>query len=199
MTFSHLNRRLHLYLAMSLLPWFLMYAASSFAFSHGDYFEERDRAKGVPLMTKRFERSYDIDVPAEGDLKAVGARIVRDNGIEGSFGAYRQSPDEVDVYVYTFLHSMQLKYFVREKRLVAEDRRFRFDHFLTGMHARGGFEGPGLLEKTWGVVVDLVCLGMLLWIATGLYMWWKLRATRGWGWLALLGGFASFGLLLWRL
>lgn len=199
MTFSHLNRRLHLYLALSLLPWFLMYAASSYAFSHSQYFDARDDAKGLPMWTARFERAYDIDIPAEGDLRPLGARMMADNGIQGSFGVYRQSPNQLNVYVYTFLHSVQLKYFIQEKKLIAEDRRFRFDHFLTGMHARGGFEQPGFLDKFWGVAIDLVCLGLLLWIATGLYMWSQLRAHRGWGWLALLGGCASFGFFLYRL
>ncbi len=39
MTFSHLNRRLHVYLAPGLLPWFLMYAASSLPFAHSQFFD----------------------------------------------------------------------------------------------------------------------------------------------------------------
>ena len=34
MTFNHLNRRLHLYLSLTLLPWFLVYAVSSLAIHH---------------------------------------------------------------------------------------------------------------------------------------------------------------------
>lgn len=199
MTFSHLNRRTHLYLAMALLPWFLMYGASSLVFSHGRYFDDLDKAKGLPLWTQRFDRPYSIEVPESGDLRAVGERIMKDSGLSGAFGSYRQSPNQLNVYVYTSLYSTQVKYFIQEHRLVAEDRRFRFDQFLTGLHARGGFEQDGFLNTLWGVVVDIVCLGFLLWIATGLYMWWKLKQTRSWGWLALAGGFVSFGLFLWRL
>ena len=32
MTFSHINRRTHLYLGLSLLPWLFMYAISSATF-----------------------------------------------------------------------------------------------------------------------------------------------------------------------
>ena len=199
MTFPHFNRRLHLYLALTLLPWFLMYGISSFAFAHGDYFEQRDKAKGLPLWTTRFERSYSIEVPDTGDLRPVGERIMRDNGLTGSFGTYRESANQIDVYIYTFLHSTQVKYRINEKKLIVEDRRFRFDHFLTGMHGRGGFEQASLLDKLWGVLVDLVCLGMILWIATGLYMWWTVPRVRAWGWLALLGGIASFALFLSKL
>jgi len=40
--------------------------------------------------------------------------------------------------------------------------------------------------------VDLVCLGFIVWIATGIYMWWQLRRTRSWGFLALGSGVLLF-------
>ena len=49
MTFPHFNRRLHLYLGLALLPWFLMYGLSSVPFAHSQYFEDRDKANGLPI------------------------------------------------------------------------------------------------------------------------------------------------------
>lgn len=199
MNFSHFNRRLHLYLAMSLLPWFLMYGFSSIPFSHAAYFESLDKAKGIPLWTLRFEKQpYEVEIPAGTELRPVGEKILRDAGLQGAFGVYRQSANQLNVYLYSFFRSTQLKYFINEKKLVAEDRRFRWDHFLTGMHAKGGFEQGGW-HNVWGVVVDLACFGMLLWVVTGVYMWWKLPATRFWGWVAMLSGIGVFGLFLWLL
>jgi hypothetical protein len=199
MTLSHLNRRAHLYFALTFAPWFLMYGVSSYAFNHNDFFEARDKAKGEPLWLKRFEKSYEIAIPAEGSLKAVGKKIMDDNGLAGSFGTYRQSPNQLNVYIYTFWKSTQVKYFINEKKLVAEDRRFRLEHFLTGMHAKGGFEQEGFLNGLWSVIVDLVCIGMAGWVFTGLIMWWQLPSTRRWGWLAVVGGIGSFGIFLARL
>jgi len=198
MKLHHLNRRVHLYLALVLLPWFLMYGVSSIPFSHNQYFEERDKAKGVPLWTKRFERSYEIAIPDGPELRAVADQIVKDTGIEGAHGAYRQNANQVNVYVYTFWKSTQVKYFIKEKKLIAEDRRFRWEHFLTGMHAKGGFDQGGL-HNLWGVIVDLVCLGMFLWVFTGIVMWWTLPFARIWGWVAIVSGSASFAWFLWRL
>jgi len=42
------------------------------------------------------------------------------------------------------------------------------------------------------LLVDTVCLGILIWIASGLYMWWQIRHVRLWGALALSGGLISF-------
>lgn len=194
MTFSHLNRRTHLYLGLFLTPWVLMYAVSSIPFSHNSYFEERDRKAGLPLWTKTYEGPYDLgSIPESGSLKALGARIAHDFHMpDASYGVYRQGPNQLNIYVHTFWKSTQFKYFINEQRLTAEDRRFRWDHFLTGMHARGGYEDVRIFPIAWAVLIDVVCLGFLIWIGSGLYMWWCLPGLRKWGWVAILGGAASF-------
>jgi hypothetical protein len=200
MSFHLLNRRLHLYLGLALLPWFALYGVSSIPFSHGAYFEERDKAKGLPNWTTRFERAYSVPVPEGTDLRRLGARILKDSGVAGgSWGVYRQGPNRIDVYVHRPFESVQIRYLTAERKLVALDKRFRWDHFLTGMHAKGGFEQESLLEDSWGVLVDLVCIAILVWIASGIVMWWQMPRLRGWGWLALAGGCVSFAFFVWRL
>lgn len=201
MTFSHLNRRVHLYLGLFLLPWFFTYGISSVPFAHGQFFESRDAAKGLPLWTLRAEIAVDLAVPEdEAGLRRLGAALLDKAGIhDTSFGAYRQTPTQINVYSYSFWRSTQLKYLVDQKKLTVEDRRFRWDHFLTGMHARGGFEQEGFLATSWSVVVDLVCVGMIVWVASGMYMWWGIPAHRRWGWLAILAGASSFLLFTLRL
>lgn len=194
MTFTHVNRRLHLYLGLALLPWLFMYGISSIPFAHNHYFERRDAAKGLPLWTLRAEHRVDLPIPGQAaELRRLGAALLDRAGIAGtSFGAYRQSPTQVNVYSYSFWKSTQLKYFADRGILTVEDRRFRWDHFLTGMHARGGFEQDSLLVRSWSVVVDVVCAAIVVWIATGIYMWWGAPGTRRWGFAALAGGTISF-------
>jgi len=201
MTFNQFNRRTHLYLGLFLLPWFFMYGISSLPFAHSPFFDRRDAAKGLPLWTLRAEHTVDLPVPEdEKALRSLGATLLETAGIHGtSFGAYRQSPTQLNVYSYSFWHSTQLKYFPEQKKLTVEDRRFRWDQFLTGMHARGGFEQEGFLQNSWSIVVDLVCAGMILWIASGLYMWWGIPGHRRWGWVAILGGAVSFLFFTMRL
>ncbi len=203
MTLGHLNRRVHLYLGLALLPWFLMYGISSIPFAHSAFFDERDRAKGQPDWTLRFERIVDVEVPATDEpaaLRDLGARLLAEARIAGTaFGTYRQAPSQINVYWSSFWHSTQLEYFADERRLRVKDRRFRWDHFLTGMHARGGFEQDGFLQNSWSAVVDLVSLGMIVWVGSGLYMWWGIPAHRRWGWLAIAAGTGSFLLFAVRL
>jgi hypothetical protein len=201
MTFAHLNRRTHLYLGLALLPWLFMYGISSIPFAHNQFFEQRDARKGLPLWTLRAEYRFDVPVPDEAKaLRSLGAVLLARAGIENtSFGVYRQSPAQLNVYSYSFWKSTQLKYFVDEKRVTVEDRRFRWEHFLTGMHARGGFEQEGLLQNSWSVIVDVVCLAIVLWVASGVYMWWGLPGSRRWGLLAIVAGCVSFVVFTMRL
>lgn len=196
MNWRHINRRTHLYLALFLSPWFLLYAVSSIPFSHSAYFDALDKAKGLPRWTVMFDKQpYEAPVPEGNELRSFADRIVAEHGLSGSYGAYRQGPNQINVYIHRPFQSMQFKYFIREKRLVREEGRFRWDWFLTGMHAKGGFAQGGW-HNAWAIVVDLVCLGFLTWVVSGLVMWWQLRSTRFWGWVSLLGGLAAFGLFV---
>jgi len=195
MTFSHFNRRLHLYLGLTLLPWFFIYGLSSVPFSHPSW-GQKIYQDGVPNWKLRFERTYELPLPVDGDLKQIGALLANEAGANGTYGAYRPNPNRINVYVHTFWNATQLSYDVPAKKLKAEDRRFRWDQWLTGIHARGGFQHDGWLDDAWAVVVDVVNTGFLVWIASGLYMWWQLPQCRKWGWLTLGASVGSFVIFL---
>lgn len=201
MKWNVLNRRLHLYLALVLLPWFLLYGISSIPFAHPSWGDAIYK-DGSPDWINKREMPFDAPLPqgnAPDVLKPLGDRIVRELQLDGNYGTYRQSPTQVNVYVYTAWHSTQVKYLLDQKKLVIEDRRFRWDQFLTGLHAQGGFEQPRFAADAWAVAIDFVCLGFLIWIVTGLVMWWQTPVTRRWGWVAIIGGMASFAVLVWML
>ena len=67
---------------------------------------------------------------------------------------------------------------------------------LIRLHERTGYGRGGFLHDLWAVIVDVFCVGTLAWIATGLYLWWKLSVARRWGWIALGGGMATIAILL---
>ncbi|BDC48671.1 hypothetical protein F183_A09870 [Bryobacterales bacterium F-183] len=202
MRFNILNRRAHLYLGLFLTPWVLLYAISSIPFSHSQYFDALDKAKGQPDWYKTYEGPYDLGpIPEKGSLRPLALKVAQDFQMaDQSVGAYKPNADQLMVFVYTFWNSTQFRYFHKEHRIVREQKRFRWDHILTGMHARGGFEDTRFFAVSWSIVVDLVCLGFLLWIASGLYMWWTLPGSvRTWGWVAIASGVVSFAVFLIRL
>ena len=212
MNFPQINRRVHLYLSLGLLPWVLMYGISSYFFAHPDVGKSwyGDRMQWTPRATAANALPADVAIPAAGaeqtQMREFGRRVLEAAGMSdvfgsASFGAYRTGPKQINIYVYRFRGSSQVKVDTESRRFVAEDQQFRWDHFFTGMHSRGGFSQDGFWQDVWAVIVDVASIGFLLWVATGLYMWWTLgaRTARAWGWVALLGGVLSFAVFLMKL
>ena len=56
-----------------------------------------------------------------------------------------------------------------------------------------------MLATSWSVVVNLVCLALIVWIASGLYMWWHLPGQQRWGAIAIAAGTATFVLFTFAL
>jgi hypothetical protein len=182
-------RRVHLYLGMFLLPWVFMYGLSSVPFNHSPWFQSR---YGPEQWIARIDRPYHHPIPPEAEWKAFGGRILQDLGLKGDYGVYRANDKQFNVYLFNFWSATRITYFIDQQRILAEDRKFRWDHFLTALHARGGFEQESIRHTAWGVTVDIVCVGIVLWIATGIYMWWLIPQCRWWGIAAIGGGAAAF-------
>ena len=111
MTFNQINRRFHLYLALILLPWSLMYGISSIQLAHRGFLDSF-YGDGIPHWAELSDRPYNRPVPesmSDEELRLLCTQIAEN-----------------------------------------------------------------------------------LWVASGLYMWWQLKQTRHWGFIALVSGIVSF-------
>ena len=195
--FQYLNRRAHLYLGMFCLPWFIMYGITSLAFNHPSWFNNgNDQPGGQWEETASWTAT--VEVPAEGEIpQEVSKALLQIAGIHSNaFGGYRQGPDQMVVYIPSFREMKQLIYRPGDKQLVLRERKKFSQQFLTGLHARGGYQHDSFLNDAWALIVDLVCSAYVLWVITGIIMWWRVPKMRGWGAIALAGGFLSFGLFM---
>lgn len=193
--FDRVNRRIHLYLGLILIPWVTMYGLSSFMISHHAWF----RSQSDPPWSPLFDREYRHPVPEKGDLRAVASEILKDNNLEGAFYVERPSPTELRITRRSFFNQTRLTYLVNEQKLRAERQPFHWDQVVVRMHFRGGYHHPLFLNLLWAIMVNVVCVAFLAWIASGLIMWWRLSKTRVWGAVAIGAGALSFALLIWRL
>jgi len=66
----------------------------------------------------------------------------------------------------------------------------------TFMHLRGGYGQPGFGNTFWGLLVDAACAGIIIWVVSGLIMWWRLPRLRTWGTIAVAARILSFTLLV---
>lgn len=58
--------------------------------------------------------------------------------------------------------------------------------FLTRLHLASGFPNDRGTKWFWAVVVDAMAFVMVFWGASGLFMWWQVKATRRLGLVVLL-------------
>jgi hypothetical protein len=64
------------------------------------------------------------------------------------------------------------------------------------MHRRRGYGTPYLSDDLWAITVDLFIFASVLWVASGIWMWWELKVTRRWGTISILGGIAILAFFL---
>ena len=199
MTLNLIVRRTHLYLGLLVAPWMLMYGLSSAVYNHQPFLRARFPV-AQPEWTLAFEQPCHVILPEdEAQLRAAGARLLKEHGLEGvAFSVYRSGPI-FNVYLPHFWHPRRLVYDTTRARLTLERRQFAWYEFLTHQHGRGGYQQPSVLDKVWACSVDLVCVALLVWVATGLYLWWQLPMCRRAGLVALLGGVAAFAVFLLKL
>jgi len=199
-SFNKINRRTHLYLGLALLPWLLMYAVSSAIVIHPSTFNPRE-ALPRELVS---EKSYDKPVDLKGannspELRAAAEQVLKNLDIEGGFWADKPNPDTLHIERFSFRGATRLTYSAKKQTIKIEHQKMRVPQVIQRMHFRGGFQQPDLGNNSWGVLVDFTCITILIWVITGLIMWWQLPKLRMWGMLALTGGILSFVLLIWTL
>lgn len=193
MTFDKINRRAHLYLGLVLAPWFLLYAASGFVLNHGAWFQGAPQS---PAWTRSFDHAYRLPpIKDDDDEDVLAEKILRDHGLLGRYRADFDEDGNLVVNRAKLSGNIRLTYYPAEGRVIGEEQHVRWPQLLTSAHFRAGFEYPFFLELLWGSLIDLLIVSSLLWIASGIYLWWQLKRLRTWGWVSLGAGMVTFTLL----
>ena len=143
--------------------------------------EDRARARIQPSCTAR-----------RGPSSGGRARLER-SGDGRTLFAGRPGPKRLNINPANFWKRKRITYFIDQHKVVVQRmEQVRWYQILVGFHLRSGYRHEDFLSDLWAATLDLVCIAFLLWIASGIYMWWKIRPTRFWGMTALVGGFVCF-------
>lgn len=191
--FSKILRRTHLYLALFLTPWVLMYTLSTFVMNHRDWF--RGRPPVPPRWERVSEQVYDGQFPSGASTSIQAAQILMSLGIDGAHQAAMRDGKLV-IQRNTATQPLRLTFTPESKQLLLERQAPNASAFLERMHRRRGFETGYALDGVWAFTVDLFIAGVIFWALSGLWMWWELKVTRTLGALALVGGVALFAFFL---
>jgi len=193
--FSKILRRTHMYLALFMAPWVLVYAFSTFVMNHRDWF--RGHNAPPPKFETERDFTYDGSFPEGAQPKEVGLQLLQSLQMEGAFQANRRPRDGmIVVNRMEPIRPVRLTYNPATKNVLVERQVFAGTPFLERMHRRGGFQHDFLLEDLWAFSVDLFIVTILFWAASGLWLWWEMKLTRKLGALFLAAGFGLFAFFL---
>ena len=189
---SKLIRRTHLFLALFLMPWILMYAVSTLTMHHRALFtgEHRRVDPGYEVMR---EEAYSPPFTGDEDRQVAARRILQDLDLDGAF-TVRGSLDREALIIERDrpIGSYRITYEPNPGTVRVERQRFGMTYFLEMLHRRRGYQHSFWGNDLWALIVDGIILSILVWAATGLWMWWEMARTRRLGALCLGAGVAFF-------
>jgi hypothetical protein len=192
---AKLIRRTHMYLALFLFPWMLMYALSTLAMNHRGLFTAAYGTAPVPYERER-ELIYDGMFPEGAELRTISRQILASLGLDGAHGVSRRADGAIVINRNDLVTPRRLTFSPADRRVVVEKMQPRANAFLERFHRRRGYATGYALDTAWAVSVDLVIIAMVFWVLSGLWMWWEMKATRRLGAGAVLSGAALFAFYL---
>lgn len=194
--FSLVVRRVHLFAALFLTPWVLLYATSTLVMHHEAWFAgEADGA--APAWALVAERQYAPATEDAGDTWTVARGVLRDLDMEGAFSTSGSIGEgTLTIYRDRALQSYRVTVSRDAGTVRVERRRLDVPRLLEMLHRRRGYSQPFVPDLLWALTVDVVVLAILAWVASGLWMWWEMERTRKLG-VAFAGvGSLAFVVLL---
>jgi hypothetical protein len=187
--FSKLIRRTHMYLALFLTPWMLVYAVSTIAMNHRmprptTFIQERDLT---------YTNTFEPGTPP----REIARQILADLNLDGAFGVQGPAADgRLTINRQSMLSPRRITFTPEDGHLVIERFELETSGFLNRFHRRRGYQQPYAADMAMAVSVDAVVIAMVFWALSGLWMWWEMRATRLWGIACVATGIGIFALFI---
>ncbi len=191
--FSKVLRCTHMYLALFLAPWLLMYAVSTLAMNHRDIFRKAYGTTTPPFVKER-ETNFHGALP--DDAKAKAAVLLASLGLDGAHSASARNDGALVINRLDAISPRRITFTPSTGSILVEKQQFRTNNFLERIHRRRGFYQNYLLDDMWGFMVDLATFAMVFWSLSGIWMWWEMKATRAIGLLAASSGLVIFAFYL---
>ncbi len=188
-------RRIHLYLALFLTPWVLMYGLSTMAMNHHQSLRALYGGEAPPFEPKRDE-AYTREFGREENRQQIARQILIDLDLDGRFRVNGEPQRKLTILRMDPISPTRVIYLPQEQRIKVAVQQLRSPNMLARLHMRQGFRTDYAVDDAWAVSVDLVIGAMLFWAGSGLWLWWELKVTRAFGALAMLVGVGLFALFL---
>jgi hypothetical protein len=188
---SNVVRRTHMYLALFLCPWVLMYALSTLAMNHRAVFIERYGPGAPPYVVERTAR-YDGAFADNAEPRAIARPLLASLDLDGAYSVTRRNDGAIVITRHDLITPRRITYSPTDRMLIVERMQHRTNALLERFHRRRGYATGYALDTAWAVSVDVFIAAAIFWAVSGLWMWWEMKITRVAGLCAALSGAALF-------
>ena len=193
--FTKVVRRIHMYLALFLMPWMLIYALSTLLMNHHEWVSQWYSTQNPAFVVEK-EISYAKTFSGDALLETIAGEVLRDLGMDGAHNVRGGEGKPIIINRFDPIAQKRITYDPAQSSVLVEREEYRTPAFLGKMHRRRGYQHPYLTDDAWGFSVDLAVLAMMFWCLSGIWMWWNLRTARKWAGISMVSGFALFALFL---
>lgn len=195
---SRLLRRTHMYLALFLFPWVLMYAASTLVMNHRAIFIARYGPGAPPYQAERTIR-YDGTFSENAVPRDISQAILASLDLDGSHNVTRRQDGAIVITRSDLTTPRRITYTPADGTVVVERMQHRANAFLERFHRRRGYATGYALDTVWAVSVDLFIAAAIFWALSGLWMWWEMKVTRTLGLAAAVAGALLFAVYIFAI
>lgn len=189
-------RWLHLYTALFLAPWLLIYASSAFFLNHNEWFREYFNfiPPGWAVIQEQDFKSSEISL----DTPELEARkLLTKLDLQGEYRVLANSDhSKLVVLRYSGAGDYRVTWLRSQGKAIVErfgpSSLYGYLHYL---HFKSGYERQQTASDMWAMVVDFVTISIWIWVISGLYFWIRRRKNYRFDILIFASGVTAFTLL----
>jgi len=172
-------RQVHLYSSLTIVALLLMYVISSYMMIYHDWFQVETRNESKITLDIKPEEINEDNWGSFLNKNKIKGRLVREN--------FEESGDIVRLYESAKGYA-EITIFKKVDQVEIRSADLNLSGKINEMHRLRGFGGP-LLYNIYAVLLDLVGVGLILFVLTGVILWLKLLKHNKLAWTILILGF----------
>ena len=185
---SKLVRQCHMYLALFLAPWVLLYGLSSLYMNHRDRppnrpGEEPEAPHGALALEREIKLPPQIDSPRQ---------VLAHAGLDGPHWAEPPKGGRIVIHRGEPGRPVLVTWDTANRTARIERESFHAGSFLMRLHKKTGYLSGYRTGNIWAAMVDLTAVAIAFWAASGIWLWLEIGPSRWWGAAVVLGGLALF-------
>lgn len=165
-------RNTHLILGMFCCLPVLIYGLSSVRFAHQDW---------VSMGVENTEARLAVPVEKATDARTLALELTRDGEYKGLLRAIKQTDTGYRFRIVNLSQVHEIDYNRETGEASIQTRRSGLMGILVRMHVQARTGTGWWIFDLWGWMVLITSLALILLGATGVYLWFKMKAERGVG------------------